>query len=623
MITLLVVFLVVLQTVSALEYEEKPEIVVSGIYVLDPLTKQPVSTNHIKRGDNVIVVISVYNDARREEVKYDTTEEAMFFSRDENMLFTAYNVKFELEGNEYIEVKTPEIELPALPPMQPVTLQFMLKVDDDAVTGEHELSLKVTYNIIDSLEKFEPLYNPNPLLYDPLDPTRSPIPAFPTQISITGGDVPNATLTYEYKQLAKEYSLEYQEETDSIDIGVYVEKKDVELRIIDVRTENLIAKGKGKIEVEVTNVGEKTAKNAYISLEVPTGFEVSPVSSTPMMGIQAGMVPPASQGMYPMYPSASMPSMTSIPSAPSLAGASYYVGDLKPGDKAKAIFYLKVNVKDEGNYTLKLKASYLDEYGNLKSTDSVPFGVYVAPAPSIYVENVKSNVFVNAKGDVTVTLKPSQDMSDVSVLLTANPPLTVLSSEYYLGDIKAGEVYTTSFKIKASDEAKAVTYPAQLYLKYKSYDEYIQSDPVRIGITVNPKMTFAVSGTPKIPAGQTKIVNFTITNTGQFTIHEATARLSIIDPFTSADDTAYIGTLAPGQSAVVKFQIKAESDATPKVYGLNLEVKYKDPEGEWVISEPVKATIEVVQPQIPKTALAILLIIVLVGIAIAIWRRRR
>jgi hypothetical protein len=99
--------------------------------------------------------------------------------------------------------------------------------------------------------------------------------------------------------------------------------------------------------------------------------------------------------------------------------------------------------------------------------------------------------------------------------------------------------------------------------------------------------------------------------------------LSIIDPFTSADDTAYIGTLAPGQSAVVKFQIKAESDATPKVYGLNLEVKYKDPEGEWVISEPVKATIEVVQPQIPKTALAILLIIVLVGIAIAIWRRRR
>ncbi len=47
------------------------------------------------------------------------------------------------------------------------------------------------------------------------------------------------------------------------------------------------------------------------------------------------------------------------------------------------------------------------------------------------------------------------------------------------------------------------------------------------------------------------------------------------------------------------FKISVDSDATPKLYALNLEVKYKDPEGEWAYSEPAKAKILVTPAKPP------------------------
>ena len=71
---------------------------------------------------------------------------------------------------------------------------------------------------------------------------------------------------------------------------------------------------------------------------------------------------------------------------------------------------------------------------------------------------------------------------------------------------------------------------------------------------------------------------------------------------------------------IVKFKVSVDKDATPKRYGLNLEVKYKDPEGEWAISEPTKAVIEVLPPQPPYTVIAVAVIVALLSV---IYLRRR
>ena len=154
-------------------------------------------------------------------------------------------------------------------------------------------------------------------------------------------------------------------------------------------------------------------------------------------------------------------------------------------------------------------------------------------------------------------------------------------------------------------------------------NEYFYTDAKSVGIKVNPKMKFEVYDTPKIAAGSESVVTLTIKNVGNFTIREATARLTITDPFSSDDDTAYVGTLKPGQTAEIKFKLSVDADATPKKYGLNLEVKYKDLEDEWAISEPTKAVIEVTPPQPPYGAIVIIAIIAIVAVVYYLRRSKK
>ena len=591
--------------VSALEYEDKPDIAVSF-----------VGSNYLDKGDEKTIILAVYNNAEREKVKYDDMGEAAFFSGREDMLFTAYNVVFELEGNEYVEIKTPPQRVPALIPFKPITLQFIVKVSENAKAGDYELYLKVTFDRIIDLKKVESYTNP----LNPLEPI-----SIPEQVQYTivnGQETGNGTKIYRYKQLLKEYELDYVEVTKTIPITVSIEKEDVKLEVVSIKSENLIAKGKGKIEVEVKNVGEKTGKNAYLLLTTPSGIEASALSisqksSLPTMSSMSGM-----PTMF-MIPSLMQQTTSATPTTGlKQAQAAYYVGDLKPGETVNATFYLKLDVKDEGNYPLQLKAVYLNEYGVMTESESVSIGIFVGPAPKFEVLNVESKVLVNAKGDLIVELVSDTDLEDVSICLNTQPPISVLSSEYFAGNVKSGEKFSAIFKIKASSEAEPLTYPAEITVKYKSMDEYVSSDPIKIGIEVKPKIKFEVYDTPKIAAGEEKIVTFTLKNTGEFEIREATARLTIVDPFSSSDDTAYIGDLKPGETADISFKISVDRDATPKLYGLNLEVKYKGPEGEWAISEPIKATIEVIPAKPPYNLIGLIVLVVILAVAVYIKFRR-
>ena len=587
---------VIAMPVQALKYEEKPNV-----------TAYIVGSNYLDRGEQKTIYITIYNPAERKKVDYIDKEEAAFFAGREDLLFTAYNVEVKLEGNEYIEVKTPAQKIPALPPFKPVNIAFVVKVKDEAKAGKYELKLKVKFDRIDDL-----------LYLDTYYPQVVPVQKTVQNI--------NETVTYKYEILMERYKLRYKEESRDITIPIYVKEKEVKLEVVKVSAENMTGKSKGKLVVEVKNIGEKTAKNAYLVLETPSGFKASALSLSQAMPTMPAMNIPVTQMQMPpamsMLPSMPMRMPAQAASMPS-AQPAYYVGELKPGETAKAIFYVRTNVKDEGNYTFKIKAVYLDEYGNIAESDPVPFGVYVAKAPDFVVKSVKSKVFVNAKGDVVITLIPIMDLKDVSVYLATKPPLSVLSSEYYLGDVQAGKEYTAVFKVQASDEAKPVKYPAEIKLKYRSMDEYFYTDARSVGIKVNPKMKFEVYGIPKIAAGSEEIVEWTIKNVGNFTIREATARLTITDPFSSDDDTAYIGTLKPGETAVIKFKLSVDADATPKKYGLNLEVKYKDLEDEWAISEPTKAVIEVVPPKPPYGAIALVVIIAIVAVAYYLRRRKK
>ncbi|MEM4472827.1 MAG: S-layer protein [Archaeoglobaceae archaeon] len=578
--------------VSALSYEREPSIEVLSISYLDPQKgiTTPISSNYISKGEKILV-ITIYNSAVREKVEYSNLQESLFFNSREDMLFTAYNVELELEGNEAVKVKAGKVKLPAIPALHTVSLQFPIEV----ISGEEvTITLKVQYEVIDRLETLETF-------------TQFQRPTeFTTTItnSSSGISISNTT-RYHIEIPTKEYSLRYSKKETEIPIRLIVEER-VLISVEDVKTGKLIAGGKGDIKVVLKNVGKKVARNAYAILELPkaqTQTTATVPSALPMslLMLQQQQIPSGVSQPFPQ--------------------PSYFIGDLKPGDFAIAEFRVPIEVTSGGIYPVKIKLVYTDDFGNLKETDPVTFGIEVLSKPKIDVKDVKSDVFVNSKGDVIVKMISDVELVQASARIVVSPPLSALSSECYIGDIKAGEEFTAIFRLKASSEAKATKYPAEIYLKFKAGDDFSESDAIRIGVEVQPEVDFEVIGIPEMYAGEEKIVVFGIKNTGNLEVRDATARLIIVSPFSSTDDTAFFGNLKPGEVANVSFKISVDRDATPKLYALNLEVKYRTENGEWVISKPEKAIISVKAP--PLNYLLYLILIVAAIAAIAYYVKRK
>ena len=65
-------------------------------------------------------------------------------------------------------------------------------------------------------------------------------------------------------------------------------------------------------------------------------------------------------------------------------------------------------------------------------------------------------------------------------------------------------------------------------------------------------------------AGKKKVIEVTYRNTGDVIAYNAQARISVVDPFTSNDDSAYLGDIAPGKTAVARYEVGVSSDACRK-----------------------------------------------------------
>ncbi|MCS7121393.1 MAG: S-layer protein [Archaeoglobaceae archaeon] len=575
---LLVLLIAIIVPVSALDYEDKPEISVSNILVFNELTGNFVPTNSTEDGEKLIKVY-VFNSAMRKEVRYENVQEAMFFS-DETALFTAYNVEFELLGNEMVEVLTPKVFIPALPPKEvlkePIPLVFRVKIKEGA-----ELKLKTYFYRIDSVRLGSTFYEMkvpktivNTTQYRVLDPA----------------NVTNVTsITYEYQIKISEYEINFVKVEQEIPLKLSVER-DVKLEVVEISHNRVFGVGKGEIYLKVKNNGGRDARDAQIVLRLPAGFETLKQAQQPSPPLT---IPFLQQPILQQQATAQREEIV------------HYVGSIPSNSCAEAKIKFNVRVEDPGNYTLYLKLRYLDEFGKIRESNEVPISFLVEEMPKVSVVDVESGVYVNSKGKVVVKIKFDKDLQKVVAKLNTNAPLSVLSSECYLGNVETGKIYNALFSVRALSDAEAVEYPAELLIKFESSGEVFELKPVIFGVKVNPKVEFAVEGLAEVSAGEEAVVSFKVLNLANMTIKDATARLTVVDPFTSTDDSAFIGDLAPGEWKEIKFKVMADRDATPKIYSLNLEVKFKDRDGNWVYSDPVKVLINVKPSKPPYTIILI------------------
>ncbi len=258
-------------------------------------------------------------------------------------------------------------------------------------------------------------------------------------------------------------------------------------------------------------------------------------------------------------------------------------------------------------------------------------------------QNPKEYALANAEQQEEY--KKTTALGITATLQSDYPQIEVKSGDQVVQALKSGEKAQSplKFTLKIGEHASAGKYPLSLNLSYDYQDNvrvyasdlstagsvptlvnyrtsYIYqkaNGTAPISIIVKKQADFEIAAARgDLSAGTKKAsIDVTYRNIGEDPVNDAVARISIFKPFSSTDDQAFIGTLAPGEEKTVVFRIDIDSDATPKDYGINSEIKYRDVNGETVISRSMKipATVKAASASLLLPTVAVLVIIVAAG----------
>jgi hypothetical protein len=155
-----------------------------------------------------------------------------------------------------------------------------------------------------------------------------------------------------------------------------------------------------------------------------------------------------------------------------------------------------------------------------------------------------------------------------------------------------------------------------IVVTYENRDGDIVTSAVEtIGVPVGGKITF-IPGAVQVVQGSEGVIQVTYTNTGSSIAYKSQARLSAVDPFTSTDDTAYLGDLKPGETATARYQIRVGDTAVAKEYNLSTEVRYRDAQDISQVSDTFNVPVKVLHKPVSNGLFPILAavgILVLIG----------
>lgn len=290
------------------------------------------------------------------------------------------------------------------------------------------------------------------------------------------------------------------------------------------------------------------------------------------------------------------------------------VGDIKGSQSVPATFEIRIpNDAKAGSYTLPviLNYTYLQNaeqqgtdsityrYGEKNVRFDLPFKVQ--SAINIEVSDVNAEN-INAGGSGFITLTLNNTGTDAGTNVVANlsrsgdSPIIPVSSSVFVGTFAPGASVTAKYKVSVSKDAEPQDYPVAIAVVYDNADgETLVTPSQKIGIPIGSDTDFTVtSENSALTPGQKGIVQVTYRNDGSAPVYGAEVRISAVDPFTSADDLAFLGDLQPGESAVARFGLAVAETADTKIYGLDSEIKYRDALDDSHVSNSIKVPITVV-----------------------------
>jgi hypothetical protein len=320
------------------------------------------------------------------------------------------------------------------------------------------------------------------------------------------------------------------------------------------------------------------------------------------------------------------------------------LGDLKGSSIASSVFTTKIQPDAASgmyNLPLTLKYSYLaeaEQYGTdtiqyyyKEKNETINLPIKIKPELKISVLSVTAeHLNAGTEGYITIEVKNVGHESGKNAILKIVrndlSPVLPATGSMYIGDFAVNQVVSSRNKVSVSSDAEAQTYPLDVVVNYENSEgDQVTSDVETIGLQVGKKIDFDITSAPEnVSPGQKKVITVQYINTGGATAYNVQARISAVDPFTSNDDTAFLGTLAPGETREAAFEIAVDKSATVKEYALDSEVRYRDALDNSLISDPMKVRITVVKDTSllgnPFVLVVIAAVVILIGYLV--YRKR-
>jgi uncharacterized membrane protein len=307
-----------------------------------------------------------------------------------------------------------------------------------------------------------------------------------------------------------------------------------------------------------------------------------------------------------------------------------------PSGTPAGMYYLPVTL----NYTyLQTAEQYgVDTVQNFYKTKEEVFEFPIRIKPDVRIDVISSDfkdLNAGTEGSITLNVKNVGHEDGKKAILTIvkndGSPVVPTQGSAYIGDFPAGETATAVFRASVSDSAEAQTYPLDVFVKYENSDgDIISSDIETIGVPVGRKTAFVIVSEPAtVTPGQKKVITVRYQNTGGATARHAQARVSMVDPFSSNDDTAYLGDVAPGEIKEASFLVSTDSSATVKNYGIDSEIRYNDAFDNQIVSDPIKVSVKVTEKKgivdglLENPLLLAVLALVIIGIGYFVYRKRQ
>ena len=317
------------------------------------------------------------------------------------------------------------------------------------------------------------------------------------------------------------------------------------------------------------------------------------------------------------------------------------VGDLPGSGSTTAMFHIKVSEDaPAGTYQIPVTMNYTYLYQQNQEGNTLAY-VYKDAGETVLVPmKIKSVLQLSVTGvgtenlvagnegyvDLTVRNTGYEDGRNAAILIQQDnqSPFIPLEGSEYLGDFPRGTAVNARFRVLVSGDALQKTYPLAVLVNYKDAEgDYVNSEAETVGVPVGGKVQFNVTPvSASVLPGEKSVIVVQYQNTGGATAYNAQARITAVDPFTTDDDTAFLGTMAPGDIRRAAFDISVANAATAKAYGVDSVVLYQDSLDNQVTSDHVNVNVQIA-PAPSIVSLVVMPAFVVIALAAVVLIARR